>query len=293
MSSSRQHNSGPDSDGPDVPEPSHAERAKTLVYLQSSGSLSTLSRKQPGWPFGSVMPYGLDDEGQPVFLISTMAMHTQNLLGDPRASLLVTPPESRSDPLGAARVTLMGSVTRVPKEEAVEVRERYLARHANASYWVDFQDFGFFRMALADIYFVGGFGSMGWVMPDDYAGAAVDPLADEASNLIREFNTEQADDVAATCPCVRQCGGAAGDGDGIGSVGFSPSAHHARPNAGWAGGLSQSRAQRVGGQGRPCRLGRSGERGTPDPAFAVVGACTSSCEHPARLFFSTHQFITR
>ena len=164
------------------PMPSGPRR---LCTYSQTGSLSTLSRKQPGWPFGSVMPYGLDDEGQPVFLISTMAMHTQNLLGDPRASLLVTPPESRSDPLGAARVTLMGSVTKVPKEEAVEVRECYLARHANASYWVDFQDFGFFRMALAEIYFVGGFGSMGWVMPDDYARAAVDPLADVASNLIQ------------------------------------------------------------------------------------------------------------
>ncbi|MBH0186580.1 MAG: DUF2470 domain-containing protein [Nitrospira sp.] len=189
MSSSRQHNSGPDSEGPEVPEPSHAERAKTLVYLQQTGSLSTLSRKQPGWPFGSVMPYGFDAQGQPVFLISTMAMHTQNLLGDPRASLLVTPPESRTDPLGAARVTLMGSATRVPKEESAEVRAGYLERHANASYWVDFQDFGFFRMAITEIYFVGGFGSMGWVMPDDYAGAAVDPLADDASNLIRELNT--------------------------------------------------------------------------------------------------------
>ncbi len=192
MSSSRQHSSGPDSEGPDVPEPSHAERVKTLVYGQSSGSLSTLSRKQPGWPFGSVMPYGLDEEGQPVFLISTMAMHTQNLLGDPRASLLVTPPESRSDPLGASRVTLMGSVTRVPREQAGQIREFYLARHANASYWIEFEDFSFFRMALADIYFVGGFGSMGWVMPDDYAGASVDPLANDASSLIRELNTEQA-----------------------------------------------------------------------------------------------------
>ena len=193
MSSSRQHNSGPDSDGPEVPEPSHAERARTLVHLQQTGSLSTLSRKQPGWPFGSVMPYGLDDLGQPIFLISTMAMHTQNLLGDPRASLLVTPPESRTDPLGAARVTLMGSVTKVPTEEAAQARGLYLARHANASYWVDFNDFGFFRMAMADIYFVGGFGSMGWVAPEEYASASVDPLADEESDLIRELNTEQVD----------------------------------------------------------------------------------------------------
>lgn len=190
MSSSRQHNSGPESDGPEVPEPSHAERAKTLVYSQQTGSLSTLSRKQPGWPFGSVMPYGLDTKGQPVFLISTMAMHTQNLLGDPRASLLVTPPESRVDPLGAARVTLMGSVTKVPKEENADVRTCYLTRHANASYWVDYQDFGFFRMAITELYFVGGFGSMGWVSPADYAEAAVDPLADAASHLIRELTTE-------------------------------------------------------------------------------------------------------
>lgn len=128
-----------------------------------------------------------------MFLISTMAMHTQNLLGDPRASLLVTPPESGGDPLGAARVTLMGSVTKVPKEEVAQVRERYLARHATAAYWVDFNDFGFFRMAIADIYFVGGFGSMGWVASEDYATAAVDPLADEASRLIREINTDQAE----------------------------------------------------------------------------------------------------
>ena len=193
MSSSRQHNSGAGSDGPIVPEPTHAERARTLVHLQRTGSLSTLSRKQPGWPFGSVMPYGLDERGRPIFLISTMAMHTQNLLGDQRASLLVTPPEISGDPLGAARVTLMGLTAKVPKEEVGALRDLYLARHANASYWVDFNDFSFFRMAIADVYFVGGFGSMGWVDAGDYASAEVDPLADEASALIREMNTEQAE----------------------------------------------------------------------------------------------------
>jgi putative heme iron utilization protein len=56
---------------------------------------------------------------------------------------------------------------------------------------VDFDDFAFFRMALADIYFVGGFGSMGWVAPADYMAAAVDPLAETAADLIREMNTQQ------------------------------------------------------------------------------------------------------
>src|SRR5271155_2441168 len=78
-SPSRKHaGTGAGSDQPPVPEPSFAERARTLVYLSRIGSLSTLSRKQPGFPFGSVMPYGLDDQGGPIFLISTMGMHTQN-----------------------------------------------------------------------------------------------------------------------------------------------------------------------------------------------------------------------
>ena len=101
---------GSASDQPAVPEPSFAERARTLVYLGRIGSLSTLSRKQPGFPFGSVMPYGLDDHANPIFLISTMAMHTQNVQADPRSSLLVTLPDTIGDPLGASRVTLLACI---------------------------------------------------------------------------------------------------------------------------------------------------------------------------------------
>jgi hypothetical protein len=90
-SSGRKHaGPGPASDHPPVPEPTFAERSRTLMYLGRMGSLSTLSRKQPGFPFGSVMPFGLDDHGRPIFLISIRAMHTRNLQSDARASLLVT-----------------------------------------------------------------------------------------------------------------------------------------------------------------------------------------------------------
>src|SRR5215468_11987452 len=126
-SSARKHaGPGPATDLPPVPEPTFAERAHTLVYLSRMGGLSTLSRKHPGFPFGSVMPYGLDDHGRPIFLISTMAMHTQNLRADARASLLVTQPESNADVLGASRVTLLGNVLPVPKPELTEARRLYL-----------------------------------------------------------------------------------------------------------------------------------------------------------------------
>jgi putative heme iron utilization protein len=87
----RKH-AGPGSarDQPPVPEPTFTERARTLMYLGRVGCLSTLSHEQPGFPFGSVMPFGLDDHGNRIFLIGIMAMHTQNVQADARASLLVT-----------------------------------------------------------------------------------------------------------------------------------------------------------------------------------------------------------
>src|SRR5882672_6264336 len=157
----------PATDQPPVPEPAFAERARTLVYLGRIGSLSTLSRKRQGFPFGSVMPYGLDDHGRPIFLISTMAMHTQNLQADSRASLLVTQ-EDAGDPLGASRVTLVGNALPVPDAEVAESRKLYLARYANSKYWVDFEDFSFYRMDVVDVYYVGGFGVMGWVSASEY-----------------------------------------------------------------------------------------------------------------------------
>jgi heme iron utilization protein len=63
------HASGATSNQPAVPEPSFAERARTLMHSGRIGSLSTISRKQPGFPFGSLMPYGLDSQGRPIFLI--------------------------------------------------------------------------------------------------------------------------------------------------------------------------------------------------------------------------------
>jgi hypothetical protein len=192
-SSSRKHAGTGSASQPAVPEPSFSERARTLAYLGRIGSLSTLSRKQPGFPFGSVMPYALDGRGRPIFLISTMAMHTQNLQADARASLLVTQPDASGDPLGASRVTLVGNVSTVPEAEIADARTLYLERYANSKYWVDFDDFSFYRMDVLDVYYVGGFGVMGWVPAPDYNVAQADPLADAAAGIIEHMNADHKD----------------------------------------------------------------------------------------------------
>jgi len=193
-SSIRKHaGRAPASNQPAIPEPSFAERARTLVYMARIGSLSTLSRKQPGFPFGSVMAYGADERGRPIFLISTMAMHTHNLQADPRASLLVTQPDANGDPLGASRVTLIGNVVPIPELDVAEARELYVARYDNSRYWVDFEDFSFYRMDVLDVYYVGGFGVMGWVSAPEYGLAQRDPLADSAAEIIQHMNADHED----------------------------------------------------------------------------------------------------
>lgn len=194
---SRHADPPPAPDPAPVPEPPFAERARTLVYQGRTGTLATLSRKHPGHPFGSIMPYALDPEGQPLLLISSMAMHTQNVMADPRASLFVAQAGSASEPLAAGRVTLMGRARPVPAEGLAAARATYLARHETAASWVDFGDFAFWRLEVDDVYFVGGFAAMGWVDAQEYRRARPDPLADVAAGIIEHMNRDHADALVA------------------------------------------------------------------------------------------------
>src|SRR5258705_11914861 len=125
------HGQGGRPAGPSAPEPTFGEQARTLVHLAPSGTLGTLSRRHPGHPFVSVMPYAPDDRGRPLVLISGLAMHTQNLDADPRASLLVVQ-AGHEDPLAMAPVTLKGRAPRPPPAHHPAAPQAELARHPKA-----------------------------------------------------------------------------------------------------------------------------------------------------------------
>jgi putative heme iron utilization protein len=188
-----------------VPEPSHAERVKTLLSTERLGTLATHSVRNPGWPFASVMPYALSEDGSPLFLISGMAIHTQNALADPRVSLLVMQSGAGSDPLGSPRATLLGTVTKIEGPPA-SMRAAYLDRHPSAKHWIEFSDFSFFRLQVTDVYFIGGFGVMSWVDATDYVSAMPDPLLDSAAHIIEHMNNDHADALVAI---TRRFGGLA------------------------------------------------------------------------------------
>ncbi|MDX8391256.1 MAG: DUF2470 domain-containing protein [Mariprofundaceae bacterium] len=175
-----------------IPRPTHGEGIKTLLHAQNIATLCTQSSLHDGYPFGSMMPYALDVTDRPLFLISTMAVHTQNLLKNPKASLYVAETIAEGEPLGTARLSLIGEVSQTEDEG---VRDCYLAAHPNAAHWVDFDDFSFYRMQVEHAYFVGGFGVMGWVDRQQYKASTPDPLMHIAARVISHMNDDHADDL--------------------------------------------------------------------------------------------------
>jgi putative heme iron utilization protein len=58
---------------------------------------------------------------------------------------------------------------------------------------VDFADFSFFQLQPIDLYYVGGFGVMGWVDARDYEQATPDPLAEATPGILAHMNADHVD----------------------------------------------------------------------------------------------------
>ncbi len=150
--------------------------ARTLLSQNQTGALATFSTKHPGFPFTSVATYSVSPNGEPIFFFSSMARHSKNLRSNPNASLLVNSKPAaaaQGGALAAGRVTVMGTIKPVDKDDIEMVAQGYLAANPEAAQWLSFGDFQFYRMEIVDVYVVAGFGAMGWVNAEQLAEAEV------------------------------------------------------------------------------------------------------------------------
>lgn len=183
---------------PNVATPTHGERARTLVAAMRTGTLCTIAKEPAGFPYGSFVTFAMDGPN-PVFFISTLAEHTKNLRGDARASLLVAE-GGEADPLANGRVTMIGECRRLDDDTQREAAKRaYLEAHPNASYYIDYKDFGFWRLNVEAVRYIGGYGRMSWVEPSDWNVSAPDEIAPYAKAIIDHMNADHADALVAYC----------------------------------------------------------------------------------------------
>ncbi len=182
--------------------------ARRVLRLAASGALATLNAK--GGPFASLVTVATTPAGAPILLLSRLAVHTQNLAREARASLLLTGAIGENgDSLAAARLTLVGRING-PHDDPV-LRQRFLARHAEAASYAGFTDFGFNLFDVEGGHLVAGFGRIAELTPDDIltdVSDAAELIAGEPS-AIDHMNAEHAE--ALRLYATRSLGLADGD----------------------------------------------------------------------------------
>lgn len=151
------------------PPASPVEEVADFLHHTHSGTFCTLSSQSDtqGWPFGSVVPYALDDNGCPLLLLAGIAAHTKNVKTDSRASLLIQ--ERRDDdPQAGWRVTVMGHASKIDEQEATSLglHERYQRVVPAAIQYRETHDFYLWRISVEKVRYIGGFGKIYWLDGD-------------------------------------------------------------------------------------------------------------------------------
>jgi putative heme iron utilization protein len=141
---------------PTTADSSPADLARQLLRRSRQGALATLMRGN-GDPYCSLVNLASHPDGSPILLISRLALHTKNILGDPRVSLMLDE-RAAGDPLEGARIMLAGTAEEASAEVVTELRRRYLNVHPSAEVFVGFKDFSFFRIRPKGAHLVAGFG---------------------------------------------------------------------------------------------------------------------------------------
>jgi heme iron utilization protein len=140
--------------------------ARSLLRRSRQGALATLM-PESGDPYCSLVNVASHADASPILLISRLALHTKNILGDGRVSLMLDE-RAAGDPLEGARIMLAGRAEEATGEAAKILRRRYLNAHPSAEAFVDFKDFSLFRIAPSGLHLVAGFGRIIDLKPEQF-----------------------------------------------------------------------------------------------------------------------------
>ena len=186
---------------PDPHEPAAA--ARRLVRTALKASLGTLDRIS-GDPYASLVLVASEPDGTPLLLISRLALHTQNLAKDARASLLIDGTAGLGDPMTGGRLTLTGHMRPTASATA---KPRFLARHASARTYADFPDFAMYAFQIAGGHYIGGFGRIVDLAPVELLSSVADApeLTAAEADIVGHMNTDHADAVALYATELAKC----------------------------------------------------------------------------------------
>jgi len=169
-----------------------ARLAKILLRRSRTGALATLMAGS-GDPYCSLVSTATAPDGSPILLISKLAVHTRNILQDPRLSLMLHDEDAQG--VEGARIMVAGAAESVEGDDLAICRRRYLAAHPAAEAYASFSDFVWFRIKPRNLHLVAGFGRIVDLQPvqflTDLTGAK--ELIDGEPHVIDHVNADHRD----------------------------------------------------------------------------------------------------
>jgi len=176
-----------------TPDFDPARLARSLLRRRREGALATLMAGS-GDPYCSLVNVASHADGSPILLISRLAVHTKNILSDPRVSLMLDE-RGTGDPLEGARIMLLGRAEEVAAPDVKFVRQRYLNAHPSAEAFVDFKDFSLFRIRASGTHLVAGFGRIVDLKPQQFLTEISDApaLLEAEQSAIDHMNADHRD----------------------------------------------------------------------------------------------------
>jgi heme iron utilization protein len=163
-------------------------------HLMRSSGHTALATSLAGRPYVSLVVSACDLDASPLLLLSDLAQHTQNLLADPRVSLLFEDTAGHPDPLAGPRLTLLGDAERCNDPRAVA---RFAARHPASAGYAGFADFHLYRVTVERGHLVAGFGRIAWIDAEQLRFTAEAPaLAAAEADILGHMNADHADAIA-------------------------------------------------------------------------------------------------
>jgi hypothetical protein len=183
--------------------------ARSLLRRSRQGALATLMAGS-GDPYCSLVNVASHADGSPILLISGLALHTKNILGDARVSLMLDE-RAAGDPLEGARIMLAGRAEPAGADDAAALRRRYLNAHPSAQAFVEFKDFSLFRIHPSGAHLVAGFGRIVDLEPAQFLTDLSDAAAllEAEQGAVEHMNEDHRD--AMGLYATRLLGAAAAD----------------------------------------------------------------------------------
>lgn len=137
------------------------EPVRQLWAGRFQGVISTHCAAEPGYPFGSLVPYCLDREGLPILLFSHLAQHARNLEADPRCAFTLSEPVP-GDVQQGQRLTCIGECRPIDGPDPDPIR-RYLRYFPDARMYYEQLNFRPYRLQPKRFHYNGGFAAARWL----------------------------------------------------------------------------------------------------------------------------------